>query len=173
MFASLITDTRYEPGGSGSPAEVITFADANVKAICVEKWDTNGDGELSYDEAAAVTDLDKAFYNKRISTFNELQYFTGLKAIGPMAFHFSDITSVKLPSSVTEIGDGAFDETGIVSIDGGVTKNDLVIPDHITTLRFEAFACNGGIYSVKIPASVTLIEPYVFQELLKFEVVQR
>ena len=163
LFASLITDTRYEPGGSGSPAEVITFADANVKAICVEKWDTNGDGELSYDEAAAVTDLDKAFYNKRISTFNELQYFTGLKAIGPMAFHFSDITSVKLPSSVTEIGDGAFDETGIVSIDGGVTNNDLVIPDHITTLRFEAFACNGGIYSVKIPASVTLIEPMAFR----------
>ena len=164
LFASLITDTRYEPGGS--PVEVITFADANVKAICVEKWDTNGDGELSYDEAAAVTDLDKAFYNKRISTFNELQYFTGLKAIGPMAFHFSDITSVKLPSSVTEIGDGAFDETGIVSIDGGVTKNDLVIPDHITTLRFEAFACNGGIYSVKIPASVTLIEPYVFRNCI-------
>jgi hypothetical protein len=161
LFASLITDTHYEP--SGSPVEVIVFADANVKAICVEEWDTNGDGELSYDEAAAVTDLGNAFYNKRISTFNELQYFTGLKAIGTTAFHFSDITSVKLPTSVTEIGAGAFDETSIESIDGGITKYDFVIPNHITTLRFEAFACNGGIYSVTIPASVTLIEPMVFR----------
>ena len=35
----------------------IEFADAEVKRICVENWDTNGDGELSYKEAAAVTDL--------------------------------------------------------------------------------------------------------------------
>jgi hypothetical protein len=165
LFASLITDTHYEPGG-GSHEEVIAFADEEVKKICISKWDTNGDGELSYTEAAAVTDLGDAFYNKRISTFNELQYFTGLKVIGQTAFHFSDVTSVKFPTSVTEIGNGAFDETGLVSIDGGVTKNDLVIPDHITTLRFEAFACNGGIYSVKIPASVTLIEPYVFRNCI-------
>lgn len=33
----------------------IQFADQNVKRVCVEKFDTNGDGELSYREAAAVT----------------------------------------------------------------------------------------------------------------------
>ena len=42
----------------------ISFADANVKAICVRSttgWDTNGDGELSYAEAAAVTSLGTVF----------------------------------------------------------------------------------------------------------------
>ena len=33
-------------------ADNITFADANVKALCVANWDTNYDGELSTDEAA-------------------------------------------------------------------------------------------------------------------------
>ena len=35
----------------------IVFADPNVKALCVANWDTDGDKELSYAEAAAVTDV--------------------------------------------------------------------------------------------------------------------
>ena len=37
--------------------ENIQFEDLQVKAICCKNWDTNNDGELSYAEAAAVTDL--------------------------------------------------------------------------------------------------------------------
>ncbi len=45
-------------------AQNIEFADANVKAICVANWDTYGDGELSYAEAAMVTNLGTVFrYN--------------------------------------------------------------------------------------------------------------
>ena len=45
-----------------SPMDVdvaIPFEDERIKAICVDNWDTNGDGELSYGEAAAVTTLQK------------------------------------------------------------------------------------------------------------------
>ena len=85
----------------------ITFADANVKAICVTNWDTNGDGELSTNEAAAVTDMGTAFKNKtNITTFGELQYFTGLKSIGSETFYgCSGLTSVTIPKNVTTIGD--------------------------------------------------------------------
>lgn len=38
---------KYEGVRKGN----ITFADANFKAYCVEKFDTNGDGEISYAEA--------------------------------------------------------------------------------------------------------------------------
>ena len=55
------------------PSPVIHFADINVKIICVKDWDTNGDGELSEAEAAAVTDLSKTFQgNTQITSFNEL-----------------------------------------------------------------------------------------------------
>ena len=88
----------------------ITFADANVKALCVANWDTNGDGELSYTEAAAVTSLWIVFYNNfTISSFNELQYFTGLKTIDEDAFNGCyGLTSISIPSSVTYIGFAAF-----------------------------------------------------------------
>jgi len=42
-------------GMTKAQTENITFADANVKAICVANWDTDGDGELNTTEAAAVT----------------------------------------------------------------------------------------------------------------------
>ena len=67
--------------------EIIQFADANVKAICVENWDINGDGELSKEEAAAVTDIGKTFENNTdITSFEEFQHFTGLKQIAGFAF---------------------------------------------------------------------------------------
>lgn len=60
----------------------IKFADANVKALCVANWDTDGDGELSDFEAAAVTDIGTVFKGQsEITSFNELEYFTGLHAI--------------------------------------------------------------------------------------------
>lgn len=102
----------------------ITFADANVKAICVTNWDTNGDGELSTNEAAAVTDLGTAFRNKtNITTFGELQYFTGLMSIGSETFYgCSGLTSVTIPKNVKTIGDNAF---------YGCTRLAAVVAEHL------------------------------------------
>ena len=65
-------------GGNGSgngqydSEDFIHFEDINVKKICVQNWDTNHDGELSYAEAAAVTSIGTVFYsNKDIQIFNE------------------------------------------------------------------------------------------------------
>ena len=99
---------RFEGNGEGT--EAIVFADANVKEICVNNWDINGDGELNLWEAAAVTELGKVFNrNKEITSFNELQYFTGLTSIGDNAFSVcSSLTSITIPNSVTSIGEQAF-----------------------------------------------------------------
>ena len=87
---------------------------SEVKRLCVENWDTNGNGELSYGEAAAVTDLSSAeggrvFEYTDITSFDELQYFTALKTIGDYSFYSCEkLTSITLPNSVTNIGDYAF-----------------------------------------------------------------
>lgn len=47
---------------------VIQFEDENVKKLCVAIWDTDGDHELSYDEAAKVTTIGATF--KEIQKFN-------------------------------------------------------------------------------------------------------
>ena len=97
------------------PEGNIIFVDEVVKSICVANWDTNGDGELSYAEAAAVDDehFSGCTYvfsnNKTIQSFNELQYFTGITSIGSYSFYDCiSLTSLTIPEGVTTIGEGAF-----------------------------------------------------------------
>ena len=66
--------------------EIINFVDSEVKQLCVSNWDTDGDQELSKDEAAAVSSLGIVFHgNETITSFDELQFFTGINCIPPMA----------------------------------------------------------------------------------------
>lgn len=56
----------------------IHFEDKEVERICLEKWDKDGDGKLSKEEAAQVEYLGNLTLPKN-TNFTELQYFTGLK----------------------------------------------------------------------------------------------
>ncbi len=127
---------------------IIEFADANVKAICVDNWDTNGDGKISYSEAAMVTDLGNVFQNNaEITSFEELQYFVGLTSIADYAFYgCSNLTgSLIIPNSVTTIGCNAFTNCS------GLT-GDLVIPENINVILGHAFK-NCGFTSIHYNAA--------------------
>ena len=140
----------------GSTTAPIFFADANVKTICVEKWDTSGDGELSEGEAAAVTNLGDAFTGKTFSTFNELRFFTGLTAIGDYAFQgCSGMTAVTIPDNVTSIGYGAFEGCS------GLTS--LALPDGVTSIAEGAFKDCSGLTAITIPSNMTEIEYGIFE----------
>lgn len=113
-------------------ADNITFADANVKALCVANWDTDHDEQLSTEEAAAVTTLGTVFREKTtITTFNELQFFTGLTSINSNAFYKSTIEQVTFPSTVTAIGEYAFSQSNI--------GTELVIPGTVKTIGNHAY----------------------------------
>lgn len=114
-------------------AQNISFADSRVKALCVDNWDTNGDGELSYAEAASVTSLGSVFkFQGTITAFDELQYFTGLTEIGYMSFYrCSVLASVIIPNSVTNIQDAAFTNCSSLT--------SITIPCNITAIGRAAF----------------------------------
>ena len=139
-----------EEGGS-VPADNITFADANVRALCVANWDANHDGYLSKTEAVAVTDLGEVFRgNRDIQSFDELQYFTRLTTIGEHAFHdCRGLTSITLPNSVTTIGFGAFWYCESLT--------SLVIPGSVETINQSAIFVCRSLTSITIPKSVTSI----------------
>ena len=71
-----------------SGARYIQFEDQEVKRICIENWDKDGDGKLSKDEAGQITSIsDKFRNNAKIRSFMELQYFTGLQGALNSCFH--------------------------------------------------------------------------------------
>ena len=56
----------------------IRFEDPEVKRICIENWDKDGDGELSMEEAASVSSIGTIFQNNtKIKSFDELAIFKG------------------------------------------------------------------------------------------------
>ena len=128
-------------------ADNITFADNNVEVLCVANWDADGDGGLSYDEAAAVTDLGAVFKNTIITSFDELQYFIGLASIGDYTFHHcSGLSSIVIPNSVTSIGERAFS--------GCCSLTSIEIPNSVIGIGDFAFE-SSGLITIEIPYSVT------------------
>ena len=145
---------------------IITFADENVKNICVEHWDADGDGELSYREAATVTSIDNAFSeNDEIISFDELQYFINLATIEDYGFFYSTgLVTITIPNSVTSIGYRAFD---------GCSSLEQIIVDPENMAYDSREDCNAiintrtnqliaGCKNTVIPNSVTSIGDFAF-----------
>ena len=136
----------------------ITFADAGVKALCVANWDTSGDGELSEEEAAAVTSLGSVFREKTsIGAFPELRYFTGITAIDDYAFYKSTISGeLRVPGNVKTIGKYAFN--------GCRQLTSVVLEEGVDSVGWHTFS--GPISKLSLPTSLTfmssmVIDPYV------------
>ena len=103
---------------------LITFSDAVTETICLANWDSDDDGNLSFEEAAAVTEIGELFRGAvNMKYFEELKYFTSLTAIPENAFRASDkLQTIYLPQNVKSIGKYAF--TGCTLLRNLVIQND-------------------------------------------------
>ena len=134
----------------------ITFADSEVKSLCVAKWDTNGDGELSENEALQVVSLGSTFRQKaNIKSFHELKYFLGLTKIDDYAFYQSGLTEVSIPVSVRAIGDYAFSQSSL--------GPSFVIPGHVKTIGEYAFSQCYNLLRVKLEEGVDSLGALAFR----------
>ena len=95
-------------------------------------------------------------------TYNEKIY--QVTAIGSSAFKTcNSLNSVSIPSSVTMIGNSAFEYTNLTSI---------TIPNSVTSIGERAFYFCENLTSVSIPNSVTNIGSYAFQYCDKLSTVK-
>lgn len=166
--------------------EIIKFADAVAKELCVKYFDKNKDGELSRSEAAAVTDTEGIFFyvpieagglaSNYIISFNEFQYFTSLSYFSFM--YQKNLKEIILPPNITFISNGAFDgcssltsvtiPNSVTSI-GDIAFNDchsltsINIPNGVTSIGNGAFEDCHGLTSINLPNGLTSIGDGVFQ----------
>ena len=142
--------------------DIIEFADDEVKRICVENWDTDGDGELSKAEAAAVTTLadsetGKSVFreNTTITSFDELQYFTGVTTIDEYAFlNCTALASVKFHDGVKTLHNHCFRSCSSLKY--------IQLPNKLEKLNTQVFAYSG-LTSIFIPNTITSIAFDAFQ----------
>lgn len=174
--------TDEEPVGPDPPSPVernIEFKDSAVKAICVRNWDLDGDGELSKAEAAKVTNLRQVFKrNEEITSFEELEYFTGLKSVADSAFKCCpNLTELKLPEGLRTVGADCFNHCtklrikalpeSLTSVEGGAftycTSLALTeLPESLTSIAWFAFDHCTSLALTKLPSGMTRIEGGAF-----------
>lgn len=136
--------------------QTIPFIDEVVKQICVENWDTHGDGELSFVEAQNVTSLGGKFADTWIETFDELKFFTSLTEIGNEEFIFCEkLKKITLPSTITTIGASAFQQC--------LSLQSIELPAALVEIGELAFHASG-LKEIYIPANVLTINEYAFLE---------
>ena len=132
------------------------FADATAKRLCIAEWDQNGDGILSYGEAASVTDLGTVLQGKLIKSFDELRYFTSLETIADDAFNGCvQLASLQLPRNLKHIGARAFKDCKKLST--------INLPTSLQTIGEEAFSGCLLLHLTDLPANIKTIEAATFR----------
>ena len=148
-------------------SDIIQFEDLAVKAVCCKNWDTNEDGELSYNEAESVISIDEAFSsNTSVIAFNEFKYFTSVSDIPNNAFKgCTNLWKITLPSSVSTIGEYAFSSCKSLA--------NIELPQDVVTIGAYAFAYCEMLKSIIIPEGVIDIGYGAFRDcigLLKVDI---
>ena len=143
----------------------MSFTDGNVRKICLENWDTNKDGKLTYGEAAAVTDLGTAFKNKtNVRYFQELYYFTGITSIADDACNgCTNLATIRLPKALASIGARSFK--------GCEKLEELSLPAGMLAIGEEAFSGCKTLNNLTLPTNLKAIEAGTFRDCAAFTAV--
>ena len=161
--------------GQSTP-NIIEFKAPYVKTICVAAWDTDGDSELSYVEATAITTLGTKFKgNTLIESFEELKYFTHLTSIDDDTFNAcTALTSIQIPASVETIGLRAFKKCSSlanITFEKGSILKDIkggskMASDYMSIDYYGAFSDCSALTAIEIPASVESIGVAAFSDCI-------
>jgi hypothetical protein len=136
----------------------MTISDVAARKICVDRWDADGDGILTYGEAAAITDLGDAFKgNADVRNFKELYYFTSLSSLADDAFNgCTNLTSLRLPKALKKVGARAFK--------GCEQLRQVNLPTSVDAIGEEAFSGCKLLSAFEFPEEVTAIEDGTFKD---------
>lgn len=133
-----------------NPDKAITFSNDAAGKLCLQNFDADNDGKLTFREAAAVEDIGQVFKGSRITSFPELAYFTGLTTIAEDAFKgCAAMTDIQLPPTVQTIASGAFS--------GCSRLRKISLHEGITAIGESAFLKCSRLSAVNLPLSLETI----------------
>jgi hypothetical protein len=140
-------------------------------------WTLSDDGTLSISGEGAMSDFGYAvnYYEPWANVRDHIKTVIinyGVTYIGSSAFFdCTNLISVSIPNSVTDVGSYAFGQSGLrsLTIPSSITSigdtafgncgqlTSLIIPESVTNIGSAAFHGSGSLTSVTIPNSVTSI----------------
>lgn len=161
---------------ASAPDGYIQFDDPIAKYACVEKFDTNGDGEISFSEAAAVTSLKGLFTDwNTVTKFDEIKYFTGVTSTDAVFNGLSKLESITIPDNIATLGTfqncsaletvvlpAALTTLPTYCFDGCSALKEVNLPTHITSIPEGCFRKCHSLTSINLPTNLSEIGLYAF-----------
>ena len=121
----------------------INFVDTEVRNVAVVAYDSDGNGEISYTEAASIESIDAEFNgNTLIKDLSDLQYFTGANDISGNSFK------------------------------GCTSLERVILPSDVVNIYYRAFMGCSKLETIEIGSNVTLIGNEVFSGCKKLKEVR-
>lgn len=114
-------------------ADNVNIPDDNFKSILVSKYDTNNDGEISTDEAAAANgSLDFSFKHLTINSVEGIEAFTNITAFKCQGNDINGTLDLSKNVNITELN---------CNSDGGITK--IILPETSTLTKIDCHSIQG------------------------------
>jgi hypothetical protein len=146
--------------GEPNPNDVIQFEDPIAKYACVEKYDTNGDGEVSCAEAASATTLSGLFTDwNTVTSFEEIRFFTSVTSTQNVFSGLTKLTHITIPDNITTLG----------TFSGCTALETVILPASLNALPTYCFDGCLSLKSVMLPTGITSIPNYSFQNCSALE----
>lgn len=143
-----------DKGDTPSPDDVIQFEDPIAKYACVEKFDINKDGEVSYSEAASVTSLSGLFTDwNTVTSFEEIRFFTSVTSTEDVFAGCTKLTHITIPDNITMLG----------TFQNCSALETVVLPSSLASLPSSCFEDCPSLVSVVLPAGLTSIPDEAFR----------
>ena len=169
-----------EGGDIPNPEDVIQFEDPIAKYACVDKFDTNKDGEISSAEAAAVTSLEGLFTDwNTVTSFDEIRYFTSVTSTEKVFTGLAKLTHITIPDNITKLG--TFQNcSALVTVslpdglallptycfDGCSSLASVILPTEITSIPDYAFRNCSALTTLVFPSALTSVGQYAFSDCI-------
>lgn len=138
----------YIKDENGNKGEMLVFVDSSATTYTVPE------GVERIGDAAFITR----------SNLKSIELKEGLKSIGKDAFQGTGLTTIKIPSTVTSIGDGAFQSCQSLTT--------VELPNSITEIKNSTFFNCRLLQTIKIPEGVTTIGNMAFYSCTSLEMLQ-
>ena len=145
-----------------NPDDFIQFKDPAAKYACVEKFDKNGDGEVSYEEAAAAKTLSGLFTNwNTVTSFDEIKYFTGVTSTSGVFTGLTKLESITIPDNIKTLG----------SFEGCISLKRVTLPSNLTSLPAYCFRSCSSLTSVSLPLFLSALPNSCFSYCSSLETI--
>lgn len=182
-----VTEADESETGAADTEEAVTGEDGSVETEEEEETIDKKNSHIGY-LFGSVKDSSGKFNNSSVpKSLKYVEVKNGDKITDKAFAGCSSIVEIKLPATVTEIGEGAFlncSNLESLNIPEGVTTigesafsgcsslTTFVIPEGVTTIGYATFAGCVEFTSIKIPKNVTTIGYNAFDGCVKLESVE-